>query len=171
MNYLLVFLFKASFIIYISSLSAASNNNNSPTQTDCLTVYKTTTITDISYYPRTFFYTSTKTIPANAVQTVTNYPDGQGDYVTEFELQTQIGLTYTETVISTTTIYPSATITKTSYQTVTTYPYATTTKYTTDEIFVFKTGTLTYTYIPPPIIVDSLNRYTGAPTSLWLSVI
>lgn len=130
----------------------------------CQTVLTTTSIPQ-----STFIYTATQTVPAESAETVTkiNYLPETVDVVT-----TVIeGKIKTITIYSTTIIFKGATTTSTSLVTYTTYPNAVTSIYSTETIRIFVEGTLTITYPPPVAIVNSSNRYTGAPTSLWLSVI
>ena len=160
MNLSNVFLFLITYSILLLNIKvifvSASNG--------CETVLTTTSIPQ-----GTFIYTATQTVPAESAETVTKidfFPENIDVVTTVIE-----GTAKTLTIYSTTIIFKGATTTSTSLVTYTTYPNAVTSIYSTETIYVFVEGTLTVTYPPPVVIVNSSNRYTGAPTSLWLSVI
>lgn len=134
---------------------------------NCLTVYSTTTI----FGPpqsSTFIYTSTIIIPADAAEVVTKTVNKPQSIILETAL---IDSTKTITIVSKTTSYVGATTTSTSTKTVTTYPNAVTSVTSVEKLVIFVKGTLTVTVPSPVITIASVSRYTGAPTSLWLSVI
>ena len=133
----------------------------------CLTVYTTTTIFEPPQ-SSTFVYTSTVVVPAEAASVVTKTIKKPESVVIETStIESSISLT----IFTTKTKYYGATTTSISTQTVTTYPNAVTSVTSVERLVVYVKGTLTVTYPPPVVTIDSISRYTGAPTSLWLSVI
>ena len=132
----------------------------------CETVYTTVTVYDPPT-PSTFVYTKTEIVPAHSINVVTKVVDKPETLV--FVTEIVPGSTKHVTVATTTINYQGATTTSTSITTVTIFPYATTSTTVIEYILFSVEGTLTLTYPTPAVTV--LSRYTGAPTSLWLSVI
>lgn len=163
MNYLsAVFLILSSISFIEASLTTNGNGYGYPA--DCETVYTTVTAPASS----TFTYTTTQIVPAGSAGIVTKYV--KKPQTVEVVTSTVEG-TRTVSMIATSTKYIGATTTKVSTVTYTTFPNAITTLYSTDTVVVSVKGTLTVTYPSPVVTISSVNRYTGAPTSLWLSVI
>lgn len=156
-------------MIGIGVKAALDADGNGYGHEKCDTVTVTTTIYDPAPKPSTFIYTKTEVVPGGSAQVVTKSVDKPGN----IEIVTSIAMGKTKifTIYSTKKKYIGATTTKTYTTTITTYPYATTSTTQTEYLVVFVKGTLTVTYPPPPITFHSFSRYTGAPTSLWLSVI
>ena len=154
-------------ILIISFIKASIPDANGYEREDpnCETVYTTVTAPASS----TFTYTSTEIVPAGSAGIVTKYVDKP--YSVELVTSTIEGKTRTVSFVTTSTKFIGATTTKISTNTVTTFPSAVTTIFSTETVVVFVKGTLKVTYPPPVITISSENRYTGAPTSLWLSVI
>lgn len=134
----------------------------------CKTVYETVTLSETSYYPATYTYTSTVTVLGDAVKTVTKYTDIPSTTIT---VSNESAPSATMTILATSTIYqgkkPSSIVTTT----VTTYPDALTTS-TVTEILALVVPVKTVIFTSPTVVfIASSNRYTGAPASLFLSVI
>lgn len=157
------------FVIFIFSgfikASTPDGNGVGYENTNCETVYTTVTPQAAS----TFTYTTTEIVPGGSAGVVTKYVQGSNDVVIDTLILE--GQTRTFTLHSVTTKFIGATTTKYSTVTFTTYPSATTTVYSTETVVKMVKGTLTVTYPIPVVTISSLSRYTGAPTSLWLSVI
>lgn len=133
----------------------------------CSTVYTTTTI----FGPpqsSTFTYTSTVIVPAGTAEVVTKTVNKPESLVLETSL---MDYTRTLVVVSKTTSYKGATTTSTTTKTVTIFPNAVTSVTSVEKLVIYVKGTLTVTFPAPVITIASISRYTGAPTSLWLSVI
>lgn len=158
------YLFAYLLILIMSFVKASPSDGNGFGYADCETVYTTVTAPASS----TFTYTTTEIVPAGSAGVVTKYVNKPRTIA--IETSTVQG-TRTISLLSTTTKYVGATTTKVSTVTYTTFPNATTTIFATEKVVVFVKGTLTTTYPTPVISVYTLSRYTGAPTSLWLSVI
>ena len=160
--------FYAAFSILIMGFikSALSGDNGYGYENrNCETIFTTITAPASS----TFTYTSTSIVPAGSAGVVTKFVDKPET----LKIVTSIaeGKTHTITVYSTKIKFDGATTTKVSTSTYTTFPNAVTTIYSTETVVAFVKGTLTVTYPSPVLNIPSISRYTGAPTSLWLSVI
>lgn len=154
-------------IFSIKLLKASPPEYDANGYDNCSTVYTTTTV----FGPpqsSTFTYTSTVVVPADAAEVVTKTVNKPATMVVETSF---IDSTKTLIVVSKTTSYVGATTTSTSTTTFTTYPNAVTSVTSVEKLVVYVKGTLTVTYPPPVLSIASISRYTGAPTSLWLSVI
>lgn len=147
-------------LLILASLIAAAPNNQS-----CVVVDRTVTVTQAA---STFLYTTTLTVPADNAQVVTKTVE-KPEYI-DLTTSTLSGIVETVKIVTYTTKYKGVHTTSTSTVTTTTYPNATTSVTEVEKIVVYVEGTLTVTY-PPAYWTTSFSRYTGAPTSLWLSVI
>lgn len=143
-------------------------HHNPDANGDCETVMTTVTLAEPSCASSTFVYRSTVVVPGAQAQTVTKVVASGNGHVFETEILT--GQTETITIFASKTLYPKATTTSISTSTYTTFPNAVTSTTSTETLMVYVQGTLTVTF-PAVLSINSFYRYTGAPTSLWLSVI
>ena len=159
--------FLSLLLFSIKLLKASPPEYDGNGYNNCSTVYTTMTI----FGPpqsSTFIYTSTIIVPADAAEVVTKTVSKPQSVILETSL---IDSTRTLTIVSKTISYVGATTTSISTKTFTTYPNAVTSVTSVEKLVIFVKGTLTVTYPAPVVTIASISRYTGAPTSLWLSVI
>ena len=152
-------------LAFLFALMSASSLLASPNDQNCLIVDETVTVTQAA---STYLYTTTVVVPGNSAEVVTKTVD-KPEYL---DLVTSVVADSVDTVkiVTYTTSYKGVHTTSTSTVITTAYPNAVTSVTETERIVVFVKGTLTVTY-PPAHWTTSFSRYTGAPTSLWLSVI
>lgn len=136
-------------------------------QPRCETAIVTEFVSETLIYPTTHRTTLTVTKHGPAKKTTTITEAVGGETVTMFEGG---AAAYTTTITSTSVIAVGGDGTRTVTSTV--WPHATTTVTATTFETVQGTGTRTIVYPEPAILTESMsNRYTGAPASLFLSVI